>query len=75
MRDDGLHWASAYDFGLSRIQYRPKYHSNSEMYAELASFENTYPGVASFEGGDDLVSMSIRSVKITHEVTFKKGFN
>lgn len=70
MRDDGLHWASAYDFGLSRKQFHPEYHSNSYLYSTMASFENTYPGVASFEGGDDLISMSIRSVKISNDVSF-----
>lgn len=67
MRDDGLHWASAYDFGLSRTQYKPKYHTNSDMYSEMASLENSYPEVAAFESGD-FISTSIRSVKVSHEV-------
>ncbi|KYB27025.1 carboxypeptidase A [Tribolium castaneum] len=69
MRDDPLHWASAYDFGLGENQYSPKYHTNSELYAIMGALENRYPNVAAFKSGDDYVSMTLKSLKITHEVS------
>lgn len=69
MRDDPLHWASAYDFGIHENQYNPTWHSNKEISAILADFENKYFGTVGFEGGDNLVSMKIHSIKISHEVS------
>ena len=68
MRDDPMHWASAYDFGIAKNQYEPEYHTDLEIYSYMSDFENRYPGVAQFEGGDDYISMTIHSVKISHEV-------
>ncbi|KAJ8958532.1 hypothetical protein NQ318_002327 [Aromia moschata] len=68
MKDDPLHWASAYDFGIAENQYRPKYHSNSEIYGLLAALENKYPKAAAFQGGDNLVTMAIHWLKITNDV-------
>lgn len=68
MRDDPLHWGSAYDFGLSENQYQLKYHGNSELYSIMSEFENRYKDGASFEGGDDYISMRIHSVKISDDV-------
>ncbi|XP_044260416.1 carboxypeptidase D isoform X2 [Tribolium madens] len=68
MRDDPLHWASAYDFGLGENQYNPKYHTNSELYAIMGALENRYSNVATFKNGDDYVSMTLKSLKITHEI-------
>lgn len=68
MKDDPLHWGSAYDFGIAMNQYHPKYHDNSELYTILGDLENRYPSVAEFEAGDNIISMAIHSLKITHEV-------
>ncbi|XP_025831012.1 carboxypeptidase D [Agrilus planipennis] len=68
MRDDPLHWASAYDFGIQENQYNPRYHFNNEIYAVMADLENKYPSSASFDAGDNFVSMSIRSLKITDKI-------
>ncbi|KAF5286929.1 hypothetical protein FQR65_LT12388 [Abscondita terminalis] len=67
MRNDEQHWASAYDFGVSENQFNPQYHSNSEIYSILAELENKYPDAAEFVSGENFVSMSIRSLKITHK--------
>ncbi|KAK4878716.1 hypothetical protein RN001_011222 [Aquatica leii] len=67
MRNDEQHWASAYDFGVSENQFNPQYHSNSEIYSILAELENKYPDTAEFVSGENFVSMSIRSLKITHK--------
>lgn len=73
MRDDPLHWASAYDFGISENQYQPRYHSNAQIYSILAELENKHPAHCAFQNGEDIVSLKIRSLKITHEVlTIKK---
>lgn len=69
MRDDPQHWASGYDFGESENQFDPKYHSNGELYSIMAELENKYPGTAEFVSGDNFISMSIRSLKISHEVS------
>lgn len=68
MRDDPQHWASGYDFGISDNQYNPKYHSNSELNSIMANLENKYSGTAEFDSGENFVSMTIRSLKISHEV-------
>lgn len=68
MKDDPLHWGSAYDFGIAENQYRPKYHDNGELYTILGELENRYPSTAGFESGENVVSMTIRSLKITHQV-------
>ncbi|KAJ8930584.1 hypothetical protein NQ314_016596 [Rhamnusium bicolor] len=68
MKDDPLHWASAYDFGIGENQYTLKYHSNQEIYSLLANLENQYPGSAAFQGGDNYVSMAIHWLKITNEI-------
>lgn len=68
MKDDPLHWGSAYDFGIVLNQYGPKYHSNGELYTILGELENRHQNVAGFESGDNFISMNIRSLKITHEV-------
>ncbi|KAF2900813.1 hypothetical protein ILUMI_05352 [Ignelater luminosus] len=68
MRDDPQHWASAYDFGVSDNQFNPKYHANNELYAIMAELENKYPDTAEFVSGDNFISMSIRSLKISHQV-------
>lgn len=70
MRDDPLHWASAYDFDLGENQYKVKYHTNQELYGIMGELENQYPEAAAFKNGDDYVSMSLKSLKITHEVSF-----
>lgn len=69
MPDDPMHWASAYDFAVGENRYNPKYHSNSEIYRILADFENKYPDAAEFEGGEDYISMTIHSLKISHQVS------
>lgn len=69
MKFDLLHWASAYDFGISDNQYKPKYHTNQELYYLMGEMENKYPNIAAFQGGDDFVSMSIHSLKITDQVS------
>ncbi|CAG9814957.1 unnamed protein product [Phaedon cochleariae] len=68
MKDDPLHWASAYDFGIGENQYKPQYHTSQEINSILSSMENKYPDAAAFQGGDNLVSMAIRSLKITDKV-------
>ncbi|KAI4454464.1 protease m14 carboxypeptidase [Holotrichia oblita] len=74
MPDDPMHWASAYDFGISENHYKPKYHSNSEIYQILAEFENKFPDAAEFEGGDNYISMTIHSLKISHQVELTDEF-
>lgn len=69
MKDDPQHWASAYDFGISENHFNPQYHSNSDLYYLLADMENRYVTTAMFEGGDDFVSMTIHSLKITDNVS------
>ncbi|XP_074039541.1 carboxypeptidase D svr [Leptinotarsa decemlineata] len=68
MKDDPLHWASAYDFGIGENQYKPKYHTTQEISFILSDMENKYPGAASFEGGDNYVSMTIHSLKISDKI-------
>ncbi|XP_056640520.1 carboxypeptidase D [Diorhabda sublineata] len=68
MKDDPLHWASAYDFGIAENQYKPTYHTNQDINVILTKMENKYPDVASFEGGDNLVSIAIHSLKITNRI-------
>lgn len=63
-----MHWASAYDFGLSQNQYQVKYHSNNEINTLLGDLENHYPKAASFHAGDDYLSMAIRWLEITDDV-------
>jgi carboxypeptidase D len=74
MKDDQLHWASAYDFGIDENQYHPKYHTNQELYGVMAQLENRYPDTAAFQSGDDYVSMTLRSLKITDQVSFFRSF-
>uniref|UniRef100_A0A6P7FUX0 Carboxypeptidase D n=1 Tax=Diabrotica virgifera virgifera TaxID=50390 RepID=A0A6P7FUX0_DIAVI len=68
MKDDPSHWASGYDFGILENQFQPKYHTSQEINEILAGMENRYPEVASFQGGDNLISISIHSLKISKEV-------
>ncbi|KAK5638630.1 hypothetical protein RI129_012925 [Pyrocoelia pectoralis] len=68
MRNDEQHWASAYDFGISENQFDPQYHSNSDIHLILAGLENKYPDAAKFDSGDNLDSMAIHSLKISHDV-------
>ncbi|KAB0791260.1 hypothetical protein PPYR_03060 [Photinus pyralis] len=68
MRNDEQHWASAYDFGVSENQFSPQYHSNSDIHLILAELENKYPDAAKFDSGDNLDSMAIHSLKISHDV-------
>ncbi|KAJ3618507.1 hypothetical protein MTP99_006487 [Tenebrio molitor] len=75
MKDDQLHWASAYDFGIDENQYHPKYHTNQELYGVMAQLENRYPDTAAFQSGDDYVSMTLRSLKITDQVSFFVHFS
>ncbi|EFN82672.1 Carboxypeptidase D [Harpegnathos saltator] len=67
MRDDPLHWSSAYDFGL-RANLLDGYLKNSELNARFSQLENHQPDVAEFVAGETLVSMAIRSLKITHDI-------
>ncbi|KAG5866493.1 hypothetical protein JTB14_015933 [Gonioctena quinquepunctata] len=53
MKDDPLHWASAYDFGIGENQYKPKYHT-SQRFTPYC--------------GDNYVSMTIHSLKITDKI-------
>lgn len=69
MRDDPLHWASAYDFGIAENQYNPTWHSDEEIYSIMSSFENKYFGAAKFQAGDNIVSTKIHSIEISHEVS------
>lgn len=68
MKDDPLHWASAYDFGIGENQYKPKYHTSQDINAILAGMENHYSDIAEFEGGDNFISMMIHSLKISNKV-------
>lgn len=68
MKDDPLHWASAYDFAIGENQYKPKYHSSQELYSIMASLENRYPDAAEFHGGEDFVSMAIHWLEISDKV-------
>ncbi|XP_065172246.1 carboxypeptidase D-like [Atheta coriaria] len=68
MKDDPIHWSSAYDFGVTENLYKPKYHSNSELYSTMAALENRYPDAAEFEAGDDYISMTIHSLKISDKI-------
>ncbi|XP_014480022.1 PREDICTED: carboxypeptidase D-like [Dinoponera quadriceps] len=67
MRDDPLHWSSAYDFGL-RANLLDGYLKNSELSARFSQLENHQPDVAEFIAGDSLISMAIHSLKITHDI-------
>nr|CAH7712255.1 unnamed protein product [Callosobruchus chinensis] len=67
MKDDPLHWASAYDFGIGENQYHPKYHTNQEIYSKMAYLENKYPNAASFKSGEDYISMAVHSLIITDQ--------
>lgn len=68
MKDDPQHWASAYDFGVEKNVFNPRYHSSAELNYILSGLENEFPDSAEFHGGDDLVSMLIRWLKITKNV-------
>ncbi|XP_011256547.2 carboxypeptidase D [Camponotus floridanus] len=67
MRDDPLHWSSAYDFGL-RANLQSGYLTNSDLSARFSQLENHQPNVAEFIAGDSLISMAIHSLKITHNM-------
>lgn len=69
MKDDPMHWANSYDFDITENQYKPQYHTNSGLYSIIANLENRFTTTASFEGGDDFVSMTIHSLKITNDVS------
>ncbi|XP_011647483.1 carboxypeptidase D-like [Pogonomyrmex barbatus] len=67
MRDDPLHWSSAYDFGL-RANLQDGYLRNSELSARFSQLETHQPNIAEFIAGDSLISMAIHSLKITYNV-------
>ncbi|XP_012529985.1 carboxypeptidase D [Monomorium pharaonis] len=67
MRDDPLHWSSAYDFGL-RVNLQNGYLKNSDLSARFSQLESHQPDTAEFIAGDSLISMSIHSLKITHNM-------
>lgn len=67
MRDDPLHWSSAYDFGL-RANLQNGYLKNSDLSARFSQLENHQPDIAEFIAGDSLISMAIHSLKITHNM-------
>lgn len=76
MRNDPLHWASAYDFGIHENQYNPTWHSNDDINAFMANCENKYFGTAKFQAGDNMVSTRIHSLEVSNEVnTLKLGTN
>lgn len=68
MKDDPLHWASAYDFAIAENQYRPTYHTDQELYEVMAMLENKYPKIAAFQSGDNYLTMAIHWLKITDQV-------
>ncbi|XP_044763905.1 carboxypeptidase D [Coccinella septempunctata] len=67
LKNDGAHWANAYDFDNLKNQYHPKYHANSEIYEIMGKLENMYPDYASFQSESE-VSMAIHRLKVTNEV-------
>ncbi|KYM95838.1 Carboxypeptidase D [Cyphomyrmex costatus] len=67
MRDDPLHWSSAYDFGL-RVNLQNGYLKNSDLNARFSQLENHQSETAEFLAGDSLISMAIHSLKITHDM-------
>ncbi|XP_032665453.1 carboxypeptidase D-like [Odontomachus brunneus] len=67
MRDDPLHWSSAYDFRL-RANLQNGYLKNSQLSARFSQLENHQSDIAEFIAGDSLISMAIHSLKITHDV-------
>lgn len=69
MKDDPLHWASAYDFAIAENQYKPRYHSSQEIRSIMASLENRYPEVAEFQRGENFISMAIPWLQISNEVS------
>lgn len=71
MRDDAMHWGSAYDFGIIENEVSPGYRSNEQINSVLAGLENRYPDSAEFSSGENFVSMTIRSLKISDGVCKK----
>ncbi|EZA54200.1 Carboxypeptidase D [Ooceraea biroi] len=67
MRDDPLHWSSAFDFEL-RANLQNGYLKNSDLSARFSQLENHQPDTAEFIAGDSLISMAIHSLKITHNM-------
>ncbi|KAL3271051.1 hypothetical protein HHI36_021551 [Cryptolaemus montrouzieri] len=67
LKNDGSHWANAYDFDNVKNQYNPRYHSNGEIYEIMGKLENEYPDSASFQSESE-VSMAIHSLKITEDI-------
>ncbi|KAG5333446.1 CBPD Carboxypeptidase, partial [Acromyrmex heyeri] len=67
MRDDPLHWSSAYDFGL-RVNLQNGYLKNSDLNARFSQLENHQSEIAEFLAGDSMISIAIHSLKVTHNM-------
>ncbi|KYN37346.1 Carboxypeptidase D [Trachymyrmex septentrionalis] len=67
MRDDPLHWSSAYDFGL-RVNLQNGYLKNSDLNARFSQLENHQSDTAEFLAGDSMISIAIHSLKVTHDM-------
>ncbi|XP_012252341.2 carboxypeptidase D isoform X1 [Athalia rosae] len=67
MRNDPLHWSSAYDFRII-ANLEKGFLQHSELSARMAQLENHQPEVAEFKAGDSSISMAIHSLKITHNI-------
>ncbi|XP_012216053.2 carboxypeptidase D-like [Linepithema humile] len=67
MRDDPLHWSSAYDFGL-RANLQNGYLKNSDLSARFNQLEKHQPDIAEFLPNDSVINSALHSLKITHNM-------
>uniref|UniRef100_A0A182KDH9 Peptidase M14 domain-containing protein n=1 Tax=Anopheles christyi TaxID=43041 RepID=A0A182KDH9_9DIPT len=67
MRDDPQHWSSAYDYRTLENVIKTRYHSDAELKATMAEFENKHYKSVEVEFGNE-VSMAYPSVKVTDNI-------
>lgn len=73
MKDDPLHWASAYDFAIGENQYKPRYHSAQELREIMARLENQHPEVGQFHRAENSLSMMIPWLQISRDVSYNNA--
>lgn len=74
MRDDSLHWSSAYDFRLL-ANLQAGYLKNNELSARMKELENHHGNLVQFIANDSAISKHIHSLKITENVSILKIIN
>ncbi|KAG8239373.1 hypothetical protein J437_LFUL018715 [Ladona fulva] len=66
--DDSLLWSARYDYHiLDNVAPHGSYLSDSRISSIFADLENTVPYVAEFQVGDNLITQTLHTLKITNE--------